>query len=258
MPPEVLETVDPLESDEIKQPEQNTPEATAAAGDVDKPKQEEQPAKTFTQAEVDAIVQRQKLKAERQAVRRMEHQQREQQVQQVVATPPKREAFVSDEEFSQAEIDHRAEVRARELVEQRSKAERAEKSQEVFLERAEKAQERYPDFQAVISNPSLAINAPMAEFIEDSEHGPDVAYYLGKNPGKAYEISQLPPMKAARALVAIESELAAKPKATPSKAPDPITPVGTRGKASSSSMPSDSDDVETWMRKERERAAKRR
>lgn len=258
MPPEVLETeLTPLVSDEIKQPEQNTPEATAAAGDVDKPKQEEQP-KTFTQAEVDAIVQKRTAKAERQAVRRMEQQLREQQVQQVATTPPKREAFVSDEEFSQAEIDHRAEVKARELLEQRQKAERAEKSQEIFLERAEKAQERYPDFQAVISNPTLPINAAMAEFIEDSEHGPDVAYFLGKNPGKAYEISQLPPMKAARALVAIESELAAKPKASPSKAPEPITPLGTRNKSTSSSLPSDSDDVETWMRKERERAAKRR
>lgn len=258
MPPEVLETVDPLESDEIKQPEQNTPDATAAPGDVEKPKQEEQPPKTFTQAEVDSIVQRQKLKAERQAVRRMEHQLREQQVQQVATTPPKREAFVSDEDFSQAEIDHRAEVKARELVEQRTKAERAEKSQEAFLERSEKAQERYPDFQAVISNPTLPINAAMAEFIEDSEHGPDVAYYLGKNPGKAYEISQLPPMRAARALVAIESELAAKPKASPSKAPEPITPIGTRGKASSSSLPSDNDPIDVWMEKERERTAKRR
>jgi hypothetical protein len=33
--------------------------------------------------------------------------------------------------------------------------------------------------------------------------------------------------------------------------------VGNRGRASSSSLPSDDDDIETWMRKERSRLAQR-
>lgn len=255
MPPEVLETEDQtLESAEVKQPEQNTPEATAAAGDVEKPKQEEQPEKTFTQAELDAIVQKRLAKERRTMERDIANRQRE----QATATPPKREAFASEEEFSQAEIDHLAEVKARALVEERAKASAAEKQRETYLERAESVQERYPDFRLVVENPSLPINGTMADFIEDSEHGPDVAYYLGKNPGKAHEIFNLPPVRAARELLRIETELAAKPKATPSKAPDPITPVGTRGKASSSSIPSDSDPIDVWMQKERERAAKHR
>lgn len=253
----VTETVEELVSDEVKQPEQNTPEATAADGEVEKPKQEE-PAKTFTQAEVDALVQKRLLKEERRVHRRIEQQLREQQTQLVATTPPKRESFVDDAEYQQAEIAHRAEKLARELLEERTRASQAEKSQEAFLERAEKVQERYPDFQQVIGNPTLPINQAMAEFIEDSEHGPDVAYFLGKNPGKAYEISQLTPVKAARELVRIEAELAAKPKASPSKAPEPITPVGTRGKASSSPLPSDDDDIDTWMRKEQERTLRRR
>jgi hypothetical protein len=254
MEPEVLETAETLESVEIKQSEQNTPEATAADGGVDKEKQVEQPAKTFTQAEVDAIVQKRLLKTERRIHREIEGKLRE----QVTAVPPKREAFGSDEEFSQADIDHKAELKARELVQQRERQNTVEKQREAFEERAEKVHERYPDFQAVVSNPALPINEGMADFISDSEHGPDVAYFLGKNPGKAYEISQLSPMKAARELVRIEAEIAAKPKATPSKAPEPISPVGTRGKSSTSSLPSDADDTETWMRKERERIAKRR
>ena len=93
----------------------------------------------------------------------------------------------------------------------------------------------------------------MAEFISESDLGADVAYFLGKNPAKAAEIAGLTPMKAARELSRIESELAARPKATPSKALEPISPVGVRGKASSSSLPSDSDDIDTWMRKEQAR-----
>lgn len=252
---EVQETTEvPLESDEIKQPEQTTPESTADAGDVDKPKQAEQAPKTFTQAEVDAIVQRQKLKVERRIHRDVEQRLRD----QVAVTPPTRETFATDEDFTQAAIDHRAEVKARQLIEQREKQTAAEKQREAFIERAETVQERYPDFKQVTENPSLPINGAMADFIEDSEHGPDVAYFLGKNPGKAYEISQLSPVRAARELLRIETELAARPKANPSKAPEPITPVGTRGKASSSSMPSDSDPIDVWMQKERERVAKRR
>jgi hypothetical protein len=97
----------------------------------------------------------------------------------------------------------------------------------------------------------------MTEFIAESDLGADVAYYLGKNPGKAHEISQLSTIRAARELGKIESELAARPKANPSKAPEPISPVGQRGKASVSSLPSDSDDIDTWMKKEQARMRSR-
>ena len=65
------------------------------------------------------------------------------------------------------------------------------------------------------------------------------------------------PVKAARELTRIEAEILAKPKAQPSNAPEPITPVGSRGKSSTSTMPSDDDDIDTWMRKERERMRRR-
>jgi hypothetical protein len=129
----------------------------------------------------------------------------------------------------------------------------AEKRSESFIEKAEKASERYADFQQVVGNPSLRINEAMAEYISDSDMGADVAYHLGKNPSQAAQIAQLSPIRAAKELARLESELAARPKAKPSQAPEPITPVGTRGKASTSSLPSDNDDIDTWMRKEQAR-----
>jgi hypothetical protein len=136
------------------------------------------------------------------------------------------------------------------------RAQEAERRQEAFIEKAEKAAERFPDFHAVVSNPNLHINDAMVEFIAESDLGADVAYYLGKNPMKASVIAQMSPVKAARELAKLESELAARPKATPSKAPEPIKPVGSRG-SSGTALPSDDDDIETWMRKERERMRKR-
>ncbi|HYE41512.1 MAG TPA: hypothetical protein VEB23_16350 [Ramlibacter sp.] len=232
-------------------PEQQTgnPEPQTDGGEGDK----ESPApKTFTQAELDAIVAREKAKAERKAFREA--------LNKVTSQPkpePKREAFADDEAFSKAQLEHLAEQRAEQKLREREAQKEAERRQEAFIEKAEKAAERYPDFQTVVSNPNLPINEAMAEYIAESDLGADLAYHLGKHPMQAAQIAQLSPVKAARELARLEAELASKPKATPSRAPDPITPVGSRGAARSSSLPSDDDDIETWMRKERERMSKR-
>lgn len=241
----------PVAPDDVN-PGLNTPASTALGGEVDDTKQVE-PAKTFTQAEVDAMVQKRLLKEERRVHRRVEQQLREQSEAQTREIAPKRDEFRDDDAYYEAQIEHLAEKKAAEKLTQRQQADEAHRRSESFIEKAEKASERYADFQSVVSNPQLRINDEMAEFISESDLGADVAYFLGKNPTKAAEIAQLSPMKAARELTRIESELAARPKATPSKAPEPISPVGVRGKASSSSLPSDSDDIDTWMRKEQAR-----
>ena len=245
--------VDPanVESEDAKLTELNTPAVTATDGFVE-PKQDE-PAKTFTQAEVDALIQKRLVKEARRQARNAEQQARE----RVLQTEPKRDEFRDDEAFTQAQIDHLAEKKAAEKLAQRERAEQQERATESFLEKAEKAQERYPDYHAVVGNPALAINDGMVEFIAESDVGADVAYWLGKNPIKSAQIAQMSPMKAARELSRIEAEIASKPKANPSKAPEPISPVGTRGKSSASALPSDEDDINTWMQKERERARRR-
>lgn len=80
----------------------------------------------------------------------------------------------------------------------------------------------------------MNINADMAEFISESEHGADVAYHLGKNPMKAAQIAQMSPIKAARELTRLEAELSAKPVVKTSSAPAPIDPVGNRGSVQTS------------------------
>lgn len=241
---------------EDSKPVQDAPQVTAAEGEVETQEQAKEERK-FTQAEVDALIQKRLLKEERRVHRRIEAQLREQQQSQVAQKPPEREEFRDDAAFEQAQLEHLAAKKAEEILAQREQAKKAEQQAETFLEKAEKASERYPDFQSVISNPALPINDHMAEFISDSDLGADVAYFLGKNPAKAAQIAKLTPVAATRELVRIEAELASKPKAQPSNAPDPIKPVGARGKPSSSSLPSDSDDVDTWMRKEQERVRAR-
>lgn len=252
---EVAGTPAPVALADVKPEVTNTPEVTATEGEVEK--QEQAKEKVFTQAEVDALIQKRLLKEERRVHRRIEAQQREQQVSRIAQVEPKRDEFRDDDAYAQAQIDHLAAKRAEQILSEREQARQQEQRAETFLDQAEKASERYADFQTVVGNPALSINDHMAEFIAESEMGADVAYYLGKNPIKAAQIAKLSPVGAARELTRIEAELASKPKAQPSNAPEPIKPVGTRGKSTSSALPSDEDPIDVWMRKEQARARAR-
>lgn len=189
------------------------------------------PAKTFTQEEVDAVVQKRLQKEERRTVRRVEQQYREQLEARSREVAPQREAFADDDAYLAAQVDHLAEKKAADKLSQRDRASQQETANEAFAERAEAVKAKHADFDAVVSNPALAINDAMAEFIKDSDAGPDIAYFLGKNPAKAADIASLSPVKAARELARIEADLSTKPQVKTSSAPAPITPVGNRGSA---------------------------
>lgn len=232
------------------------PGAETAAAEGEQQKQEPEQKRTFTQEELDAIVQKRLLKRERQLHRQVEQQLREQMLTQARQEEPRREAFGSDEEFMKARVERLVETKAAELLRQREAERESRERLERWAEKVEAASERFPDFEAVVMNPALPINNDMAEWLSESERGSEVAYHLGKNPTLAARIAALTPVKAARELDRIERELSApKPKTAPP--PEPIAPVGSRGRSTSSALPSDSDDIETWMRKERERLARR-
>jgi hypothetical protein len=259
---------EPTELDPVANPiEANPSQATAAEGDGDQPQeqaeqQEAKPPKTFSQEEVDALIQKRLTKEARRSERLMAQKLAEMQSQQKPSTKPepKREDFADDEAHQRAQIDHvveqRAQERAVQLVQQTQQQQRQQSAVTQFWERADELAERYPDFEAVVTNPNVPLNGPILEFVTESEVGPELAYHLGKNRTKALSIAQMTPIQAARALMTLESELKAKPKAQPSRAPDPMNPVGNRGSASRSSMPSDDDDVDTWRQKEIERMKK--
>lgn len=240
MTDEVLETPALGESEPVIKTETDTPKGTAPDGSVETKQVE--PPKTFTQAEVDAMVQKRLLKEERRVHRKVEQQLREQQQAKALEVAPKRDEFRDDDAYLHAQIEHLAERKAAQKVAEREKAQQIERVSEAFSEKAEKAKERYADFDVVVGNPALPINEGMAEFIADSDAGPDLAYYLGKNPFKAAEIASLSPIKAARELTKLEAELAAKPKPRSSNAPAPIVPIG--GASGGSKSPAEMSDAE--------------
>lgn len=118
-----------------------------------------------------------------------------------------------------------AERRLQEQADQESKA----RKQTEFERRESKFAKSVEDYHEVTRDSSLPISAAMAEVIADSEDGPALAYYLGKNIAIAEQISRLPPLGAARELGRIEVKLAAereKAKEKPvSKAPPPTPKI---------------------------------
>jgi hypothetical protein len=97
-------------------------------------------------------------------------------------------------------------------------------AQQVFEARESLIRERYTDYDTVARNPAVQITPSMAEVIFDSEHGPELAYHLGKNPAEAAKIAALPAIRQAAELGRLEAKISA-PKAQPKQPPAPVQPV---------------------------------
>jgi chemotaxis protein histidine kinase CheA len=113
----------------------------------------------------------------------------------------------------------RAEELAAEIGEVRNSAETAKAA--MWSEKVNANRERFPDFDAVVGAPDLTITKTMAECIQDSDLGPAVAYYLGKNPDEARRIAGLPAVQQGRELGRLEAKVTLPPPKRTSTAPPP-------------------------------------
>lgn len=236
------------------EPEVSSPEVTA---ETQQP--EEQPAaKSFTQEELDAAIGKRLAREQRKWEREQAQRAAEAQAKQAPVELPPADQFESPEAYA----DALAEKKAQELIARRE----AEKAQseliEAYHDREEEARNKYDDFEQVAYNPQLRITNVMAETIQSSEVGPDVAYYLGSNPKEADRISKLSPFQQAKEIGRIEAKLVAEPvtKKT-SSAPAPIAPVTARTSGTPSYDTTDPRSVKTlstseWIEQERQRQIK--
>ena len=114
-------------------------------------------------------------------------------------------------------------------VEQRS----AQVAVEAFEERLSDFRPDAPDFDAVANNPLLLskLTPTMAKEMLDSDYGPQVQYYLGKNPREAASIASMSPSQQIRAIGRLEAEVSRPVQKRVTQAPAPIKPVSGTGKA---------------------------
>jgi len=249
----MLEEV-PAES--LPVPEQ---EATAAPeAEVQSPETPEAASKTFSQEELDAAIGKRLAREQRKWERDQAQRQSEQQTLRAAPT-----ATADQFETTEAYADALAYQKAEELIAKREAAKQQSQILESYQDLEEEARAKYDDFEQVAYNPKLPITNVMAETIQSSDIGPELAYYLGSNPKDAERISRMTPLGQAKEIGKIEAKLAAEPpvKRTTS-APAPISPVTARTSGSSTQDTTDPRSTKTmtasqWIEADRARQIKK-
>jgi hypothetical protein len=217
------------------------------------PEPVEAPAvKTFTQEEVDALI------GKRLARERRSWERERPKAPAAPAEPVSQDKFESVEAYAEALATQKAE----QLLQQRELERQQAAVVESYHEKEEQAREKYDDFEQVAYNPSLKISTVMAQTIQASEIGPDIAYFLGSNPKEADRISRLSPFLQAKEIGKIEAKVAASPPTRkPSSAPAPIEPVAARASGAPAYDTTDPRSIKTmstsdWIAAERQRQIK--
>jgi len=231
-----------------------TPEVTAEpVVEVSAPEVPEAAPKTFSQEELDAAIGKRLAREQRKW-------ERERAVQPVVPQAPVTpEQFASNEDYVEALAEQRAEQKLAERDQRRQQA----AILETYHDKEEEVRAKYEDFEQVAYNPNLPITTVMAQSIQASDNGPEVAYHLGANPREAERISRLSPIMQAKEIGKIEAQLAANPpvKKT-SNAPAPISPVSARSSGSPAYDTTDPRSIKSmstsdWIEAERLRQIKK-
>ena len=252
------------ESQEVVPAEVPAPELEATAApetEVVAPEETpvEQAAKTFTQEELDAAIGKRLAREQRKWEREQAAKQAEMQAKRAVPAELPPADSMDPEQYAELLAERKAE----ELLARREQARQQAELLESFHEREEEARVKYDDFEQVAYNPKLPITDAMAQTIQASEVGPDIAYYLGSNPKEAERISRLSALMQAKEIGKIESKLADSPpvKKT-SNAPAPIAPVTARTSGSPAFDTTDPRSVKSmstseWIEAERQRQIKK-
>jgi len=231
-----------------------TPEVAESTPEV----AETQPAKTFSQEELDAAIGKRLAREQRKWERDQAQRQSEQQTLRAAPTASA-DQFESTEAYAEALALQKAE----ELIAKREAAKQQSQVLESYHDLEEEARTKYDDFEQVAYNPKLPVTNVMAEAIQSSEIGPELAYYLGSNPKEADRISRMTPLGQAKEIGKIEAKLvSAPPVKKTTSAPAPISPVTARSSGSPAYDTTDPRSTKTmsdsqWIEAERRRQQKK-
>jgi len=208
-----------------------------AAKDDDAPKPDDEEAakaskKQSAQARINDLT-----RARREAERRAERAEKE------LADLRKKEApdpskYEDPDDLSNARLNHTLDQREAERKEAEAKAAKEDAETavaEAWQERVSNFRETATDFDEVAYR--APVNDETAADIARLEEGPQIAYYLGKNPAEARALNNLSVRERAVELGRLANRLSTPPPRKTSQAPEPVKPVSGNGAQSSSFDP---------------------
>lgn len=238
-----------------------TPKPESTAEQVPIPEGEQQPEaapeKTFTQSELNDILQKRLAKETRKAER--EAQARESRIQQEITErmaklqpppptqtdEPKPAQFQDYESYISALTDWKVEQRfgavRQETQAQQAERERQETARQI-LPKLKSASEKYDDFQEVATG-FQAPQAMQAAMLKSSITG-ELYYYIGNHPDELRRISSLDPVEQVWEIKSLEAKLKAPP--APTKAPAPIVPNDAKSASTKSTREMTDAEWDKW------------
>lgn len=202
------------------------------------PSEEKAADKTFTQAELDEIVQKRINKLERKMERqRIEAETRAKVQQELAAKPevtgkPDVAQYGDYADYLEALADWKAEQKyeslkqadAQKIVKEKQQSE-ASRVSERQTELIEEGERKYDDFEDVIKSDKHNYSQAAFLAILESDNKADIVYHLAKHPEEADKIAALPAYAQAKEIGKLEDRLQAKAPIKPSNAPEPVTPI---------------------------------
>lgn len=248
-----------VEQSEVS-PAAEAPRQDITADPVEESRPGVKPERTFTQKELDEILQKRLAKESRKIerysraeaeLRLLKEQMQPRQEQPVNRGEPKPDQFQDYESYIEAVTDWKVEQKFKGIkaqTEQERQRHAQSQHEAKIRENLTKAADKYDDFEEVISSPDLIVTIPMRDAIGESDMGGDIAYYLGTNKQEAAQIAKLSPIGQVKAILALETKLKA-PKKVTTDAPEPINPSGGTAKVSKSPAEMTDAEFDTWRRK---------
>ena len=151
---------------------------------------------------------------------------------------PQPSQFSDAFEYAEALAEYTADKRIADMKREEAQAKEAEQRQKVinqWTSKVEEAKKSLPDFDDIVASSDVVVNDDIRDAILESDVGPQILYHLAENDEVAKKIAGLSPKQALREIGKLEArfEKAEQPtqSVAKSKAPAPISPIRSSGKA---------------------------
>lgn len=256
---EPAEEVEPIEDATASEPEAEEIEAVEEDTPAEPPKGVQKRINELTRARHEES--RAREAAERRA-RELEERldsfyKKPDEVAQPKVKAPREDDFDTYEDFVRATTRYEIKLEMQEAEKKREAQQaklKAEEKKQSFQTRVngllKTGTSLHEDFDEVVRSMPLTNDTLKAAL--ETEKGADVLYYLGNNIAEAERIAGLTPYGQAIEIGKIEAKLKPKPK-EPTKAPDPITPLGTAGSDISVDLSNEKLEDAKWEKEFRAR-----
>lgn len=261
----VVTTVDTLANPEA-------PAVEAPKVDVPKVEAEQQPEKTFTQADLEKQIGKRlareqtkyqrELQAEREARIRLEERLAQHKPEEKKADgEPQLTDYDDFQKYSRDLAKWVAKQELESTLSERDKKQKEEKAHATqqqmadgWNKKVQAALKDMPDYVEVVSGTEAPMSQAMQQAIMESDQGPKLAYHLATHPDEAAQIAAMTPFQAVRALTLIEAGFKAK---SVTQTPAPETPIGSRQTSGVKSLVDIKSQAEFEKRRREFRAGKR-